>query len=130
MLQENGNWWLQVQDLVLGYWPGSIFKYLASSATKLVGVERFTTWNRMVITQGLKWEAVISAMKAVEKQVFFRNIEYTDNSGKFRDVEPQSLNTLATRPSCYNVKVENNTNGGYGTHFYFGGPGYSTQCAK
>ena len=83
----------------------------------------------MVITQGLKWIVAISAVKGVvEKQVFFRNIGY--NSGKFRDVEAQSLNTVATRPSCYNVKVANNTNGVFGTHFYFGVPGYSTQCAK
>ncbi|KAM3747440.1 hypothetical protein ACB098_05G035000 [Castanea mollissima] len=128
--KENGNWWLQVQDQVLGYWPGSIFNYLARSASKI-------SWGGEVYNSEPNGSHTRTQMGSGHygtegggKASFFRNIEYTDNSGKFRDVEPQSLSTIATRPSCYNVKVENNNNGGFGTHFYYGGPGYSTQCAK
>ena len=51
---------------------------------------------------------------------FSRNIGLVDNNDKFIEVEAQSLVTYATRPSCYNVVVVDDTTGG--THFYFGGP--------
>ncbi|XP_065616876.1 protein neprosin-like [Quercus suber] len=129
--KENGNWWLQVQDQVLGYWPGSIFTYLASNATKINwGGEVYNSEPNGNHTRTQMGSGHFGSKGRCGKASFFRNIGYTDNSGKFRDVEAQSLNTFATRPSCYNVKVANNTNGVFGTHFYFGGPGYSTQCAK
>jgi hypothetical protein len=33
MIQNKGNWWLRVQDQLLGYWPHLIYTNLASSAT-------------------------------------------------------------------------------------------------
>ena len=130
MLQENGKWWFQVQDQVLGYWPGTIFNYLGSSAGII-------EWGGEVYNAELGGHHTRTQMgsghfgnEGYGKASYFRNIGYMDNSGKFIDVEAQSLKKYATRPSCYNVEVANNTNGGFGTHFYFGGPGYSTQCAN
>ena len=130
MLQENGKWWFQVQDQVLGYWPGTIFNYLVSSASRI-------EWGGEVYNAELGDHHTRTQMgsghfgnEGYGKASYFRNIGYMDNSGKFIDVEAQSLKKYATRSSCYNVEVANNTNGGFGTHFYFGGPGYSTQCAN
>ena len=120
-----------MQDQVLGYWPGSIFKYLTSNATKINwGGEVYNSEPNGNHTRTQMGSGHFGSKGSCGKASFFRNIGYTDNSGKFRDVEAQSLNTVATRPSCYNVKVANDTNGVFGTHFYFGGPGYSTQCAN
>uniref|UniRef100_A0A7N2R4D9 Neprosin PEP catalytic domain-containing protein n=2 Tax=Quercus lobata TaxID=97700 RepID=A0A7N2R4D9_QUELO len=128
--KENGKWWFQVQDQVLGYWPGTIFNYLVSSASRI-------EWGGEVYNAELGDHHTRTQMgsghfgnEGYGKASYFRNIGYMDNSGKFIDVEAQSLKKYATRPSCYNVEVANNTNGGFGTHFYFGGPGYSTQCAN
>ncbi|XP_065616860.1 protein neprosin [Quercus suber] len=128
--KENGKWWFQVQDQVLGYWPGTIFNYLVSSASRI-------EWGGEVYNAELGDHHTRTQMgsghfgnEGYGKASYFRNIGYMDNSGKFIDVETQSLKKYATRPSCYNVEVANNTNGGFGTHFYFGGPGYSTQCAN
>ncbi|KAK7846022.1 hypothetical protein CFP56_008472 [Quercus suber] len=128
--KENGKWWFQVQDQVLGYWPGTIFNYLVSSASRI-------EWGGEVYNAELGDHHTRTQMgsghfgnEGYGKACYFRNIGYLDNSGKFIDVEAQSLKKYATRPSCYNVEVANNTNGGFGTHFYFGGPGYSTQCAN
>nr|XP_023928385.1 uncharacterized protein LOC112039718 [Quercus suber] len=128
--KENGKWWFQVQDQVLGYWPGTIFNYLVSSASRI-------EWGGEVYNAELGVHHTRTQMgsghfgnEGYGKASYFRNIGYLDNSGKFIDVESQSLKKYATRPSCYNVEVAYNTNGGFGTHFYFGGPGYSTQCAN
>ena len=58
----------------------------------------------------------------------FRNIQYMDISGKFIDAEGEGLAPYVTNPSCYDLAVQNNNNDGYGTNFYFGGPGYSQKC--
>ena len=119
-----------MNDQLVGYWPQSIFKYLASSATEL-------DWGGEIYNSkpgGLHTKTQMGSVhfpnEGYGKASYFRNIGYMDNSGKFIDVEAQTLKKYATRPSCYNVEVANNTNGGFGTHFYFGGPGYSTQCAN
>ncbi|XP_065633983.1 protein neprosin-like [Quercus suber] len=128
--KENGKWWFQVQDQVLGYWPGTIFNYLVSSASRI-------EWGGEVYNAELGDHHTRTQMgsghfgnEGYGKASYFRNIGYMDNSGKFIDVEARSLKKYATRPSCYNVEVANNINGGFETHFYFGGPGYSTQCAN
>ena len=119
MLQDNGNRWHQVQDQVLGSWPGSVFNYLASNATKIIwGGEVYNSQPNGNHTRTQMGSAHFGNEGGGEAS-FFRNIECTDNSGKFRDVDPQSLNTIVTRPSCYNVKIEYNTNGSFGTHFLF-----------
>ncbi|KAM4111027.1 hypothetical protein ACJW30_05G036700 [Castanea mollissima] len=126
MYKKHGNWWLQVQDQVLGYWPSSIFNYLASTATRII-------WGGMVYNSKPNGHHTRTQMgsghfgnEGFGKASYFKNIGYMDNSGKFRDVDARSLNLQVTRPFCYNVKVVNNT---VGTDFFFGGPGYSTLCA-
>nr|POF19540.1 hypothetical protein CFP56_48314 [Quercus suber] len=129
MLQNNGNWWLQVQQQVLGYWPGSIFNYLASTATRIdFGGEVYNSEPSGHHTKTQMGSGHFGN-EGYGKASFFRNIGYMDNRGKFKDGEAQSLNTYATRPLCYNVIVSNNTLGGFRTHIYFGGPGYSKLCA-
>jgi hypothetical protein len=129
MLQNNGNWWLQVQDQVLGYWPGSIFTSLASSATRI-------NWGGEVYNSEPGGHHTSTQMgsghfanEGYGKASYFKNIQYIDIGGKFRDAEGEELVPYATRPFCYDVEVENNKSGGFGTHFYFGGPGYSELCA-
>ena len=120
---------MQLLDEVLGYWPSSIFSYLASSAAKIdVGGEVYSSESTDHHT---KTQMGIGHFgnEGFGKACYIRNIGYMDNSGKFKDAEAQSLNTYATRPLCYNVEVSNNTLGGFRTHIYFGGPGYSKLCA-
>ena len=118
-----------MQQQVLGYWPGSIFNYLASTATRIDFSGE--VYNSEPTGHHTKTQMGSGHFgnEGYGKASFFRNIGYMDNSGKFKDAEAQSLNTYATRPLCYNVEVSNNTLGGFRTHIYFGGPGYSKLCA-
>lgn len=56
---------------------------------------------------------------------YVRNIQYLDNSSQFKDAE--HLRPYATNPKCYNVLVKDKTPN-FGTHIYYGGPGYSILC--
>jgi hypothetical protein len=127
MIQNKGNWWLRVQDQLLGYWPHLIYTYLASSATGI-------TWGGEIYNKGVGGHHTLTQMgsghfpsEGFGKASYIRNIQYMEYTGKFKDPD-QGLVAFATKPSCYSISVANNKNGGYGTHFYFGGPGYSPIC--
>ncbi|GFZ11759.1 NEP-interacting protein, putative [Actinidia rufa] len=108
---NNGNWWLSLQGFAIGYWPGSIVPGLGNGAnavhwggeiTGCIGVERLPAQDR-IITQPPKWEVAIFHLKVLENQ-------------------------LASNPKCYDLNYQGNTGTNFGSHFYYGGPGYSAQC--
>ena len=59
------------------------------------------------------------------KASYFRNIQYKDRAGDFKD--PEQLITYVTKPKCYDLQVGDKSSDS-GTFFYFGGPGYSDIC--
>ena len=114
-----------MNDQLVGYWPQSIFTYLASSATEL-------DWGGEIYDSkpgGLHTKTQMGSghfpNEGYGKASYFQNIQYVDSKGNFIDAEVERLVPDATKPSCYNIDVQNDRSGGSGTHFYFGGPGYS-----
>jgi hypothetical protein len=120
-----GNWWLQVHDQVLGYWPASIFTDLANiGATAIYWGGAIHHNSRQ---QGNHTTTQMGSghfpNEGFGKASYFRNIQYMDGLGKFNDTDQRQLVLSAKTPLCYGISVVNSTNEGFGTHFYFGGPG-------
>jgi hypothetical protein len=117
-----------VQDQVLGYWPQSIFTHLASKATSI-------SWGGEIYSSGKEGHHTSTHMgsghfpsEGYGKASYFRNIQYMDRNGKFIDAG-KKLRRHTTKSSCYSSSINvKNKNGGNGTQFYFGGPGYSVTC--
>ena len=127
MNQDKDKWWLQVQGQEVGYWPSSIFTDLASKADSI-------TWGGEIFTLGKEGHHTSTHMgsghfssEGYGKASYVRNIQYIDSNGKFIDAGHE-LEASATKSACYDISVVNNNNGGDGTQFYFGGPGYSAAC--
>ncbi|CAN0825334.1 hypothetical protein LINGRAHAP2_LOCUS376 [Linum grandiflorum] len=59
------------------------------------------------------------------KAAWFNNLEYVDDKGSFQDV--RFIQRVAWEDNCYDVEVQDWDNN-YGTHFLYGGPGYSSLC--
>ncbi|KAI5336881.1 hypothetical protein L3X38_016150 [Prunus dulcis] len=75
------------------------------------------------------------------KASYVRNLLYMDDSSPltlqkklatitiicvtFKDAA--GLQTFVSKPSCYNLNVKDKTPN-MGTHFYYGGPGFSATC--
>ncbi|CAL5373887.1 unnamed protein product [Camellia sinensis] len=123
---NSGNWWLQVQDVVLGYWPGSIFTDLADSSTVVA-------WGGQIINVRSAQHHTTTQMgsghfpfERYGKSSFFYNLKVIDNSNTQQD--PASLQPYVTNSACYDLHVEENTNTNLETYFYYGGPGYSAEC--
>jgi hypothetical protein len=116
-----------VKGKVLGYWPSSIFTYLKTSATAVV-------WGGEIYDSGKQPHHTTTQMgsghfpsEGFRKASYFRNIQYMDNMGKFNDPDKGQLRPSATKSGCYDILIAPH-DGNFGTHFYFGGPGYSTKC--
>ncbi|XP_059458253.1 protein neprosin-like, partial [Corylus avellana] len=122
------NWNLRVQNEELGYWPGTLFTNLAVSAEKVaLGGEVSSSMPKDGHHTSAQMGSGHFPSEGIGKASFIRNLQYMDGDGKFNDAI-EGLTTHATKPSCYDVILENNKNGVYGTHLYFGGPGYSATC--
>jgi hypothetical protein len=116
-----------VKDQVLGYWPSSIFTDLATSASTV-------SWDGEIYDSGQQAHHTTTQMgsghfpsEGFGKATYFRNIQYMDDNGKFNDVET-GLEPYATKSECYDIRVAVHKIRGFGTHLYFGGPGYSATC--
>ncbi|KAK8678728.1 hypothetical protein V6N13_144215 [Hibiscus sabdariffa] len=122
--KKSGNWWLRVNEIDLGYWPSSIFKKLSDRAD-------IVSWGGEIVNSGLQGRHTSTQMgsghfpsEGYRKASYIRNIRYVDESGAIHDV--QNVFSFVTKPECYGLQRGDIPN--YGTHFFYGGPGYSDKC--
>ncbi|KAM6598795.1 hypothetical protein CsatA_018404 [Cannabis sativa] len=124
--KESGEWWLTFQNEAIGYWPNSIFTRLGNGANSLC-------WGGEIVNDEPNGHHSETQMgsghfpdEGYTKSSCFTNVMYKDDSQTFKDAD--NLTTYVTKPLCYDIKVVNDNTAGQGTHFFYGGPGYSDQC--
>ncbi|XP_010544511.2 PREDICTED: uncharacterized protein LOC104817134 [Tarenaya hassleriana] len=120
-----GNWWLQFDGIIVGYWPSSLFSTLAGRATQV-------QWGGEVLNQRRYGQSTATNMgsgrfpeEGFQRAALFRNVQIVDASRAL--VNPPTILTFAPRPNCYDIRV-GTTNATWGTYFYFGGPGRNPSC--
>ncbi|KAF4395748.1 hypothetical protein G4B88_013522 [Cannabis sativa] len=124
--KESGEWWLTFQNEAIGYWPNPIFTRLGNGANSLC-------WGGEIVNDEPNGHHSETQMgsghfpdEGYTKSSCFTNVMYKDDSQTFKDAD--NLTTYVTKPLCYDIKVVNDNTAGQGTHFFYGGPGYSDQC--
>ncbi|KAK8988706.1 hypothetical protein V6N11_030085 [Hibiscus sabdariffa] len=125
--KKSGNWWLRIMEIDVGYWPGSIFNKLSDRANT-------AGWGGEIVNSGSSGRHTFTQMgsghfpnEGYRKASYIRNLRYVDESGAIKDAEPHNVSPLVTRPECYDLQMGNLNN--YGTHFFYGGPGFSDKCS-
>ncbi|KAH9713153.1 NEP-interacting protein 1 [Citrus sinensis] len=121
---NDGNWWLQVQDQLVGYWPSSIFTHLAGTSDAI-------SWGGEIVNNQPNGHHTSTQMgsghfpnEAYGKASYFTKLGYFDEGNNVKD--PENLEPFVTRPPCYDLRTGKDNK--FGVFFYFGGPGYSTNC--
>ncbi|XP_071718748.1 protein neprosin-like [Rutidosis leptorrhynchoides] len=122
---EEGNWWMQFGNgKVLGYWPSTLFSYLTKSASLI-------EWGGEVVNTAANGQHTTTQMGSGEfpeegfgKASYFRYMEIVDESNSLRD--PKDIGIFTEQSNCYNVQMS--TDGNWGSHFYYGGPGRNPNC--
>nr|XP_027124280.1 uncharacterized protein LOC113740973 [Coffea arabica] len=118
-------WWLQHgNDDVIGYWPASLFKDLADSASLI-------EWGGEIINNAQGGQHTTTQMGSghfAEERArgasYFKNLQVVDQSSTL--VPPGDIKAVATKPNCYNIVPGKSDNAG--DYFYFGGPGRNPKC--
>jgi len=122
-----GNWWLWWFDTPIGYWPNSLFDAagLANQAAtvdfggEIVNTEPDGRHTRTDMgsgnfpSSGWRWAG------------YQHNILYVDTTYTYHGT---SLSDSRTNANCYDINLVNGSSGGWGTYFYFGGPGLNGGC--
>lgn len=113
-----------MQDQLVGYWPSSIFTHLAGTSDAI-------SWGGEIVNNQPNGHHTSTQMgsghfpnEAYGKASYFTKLGYFDEGNNVKD--PENLEPFVTRPPCYDLRTGKDNK--FGVFFYFGGPGYSTNC--
>ncbi|WVZ91594.1 hypothetical protein U9M48_037744 [Paspalum notatum var. saurae] len=123
-----GNWWLSYGDQLVGYWPAQLFTHLSDHATMVEwGGEVVDTRPGGVHTATQMGSGRFAA-DGFARASYFRNLETVDADNSLAEVPVDAIQTLAEDASCYDIRKAYDGGSGWGTHFYYGGPGRNPAC--
>jgi hypothetical protein len=125
---DNGNWWLMISGVWVGYFPASIFAGGAmvktdGNLTAYFGGENTGSLPNSEMGSGA------FASGGYKNSAFFSNLTALDPGGAAHDVVGTQF---VTNSNCYGVALAISAPGATpGSYFYFGGPGTADPvCAK
>nr|CAB3483854.1 unnamed protein product [Digitaria exilis] len=123
-----GNWWLSYGDQLVGYWPAQLFTHLSDHATMVEwGGEVVDTRPGGVHTATQMGSGRFAA-EGFARASYFRNLETVDADNSLAEVPLEAIQTLAEDAACYDIRKAYDHRGGWGSHFYYGGPGHNPAC--
>ncbi|CAN0878098.1 hypothetical protein LINGRAHAP2_LOCUS12290 [Linum grandiflorum] len=123
---KTGNWWLNIGGSEIGYWPVELFTYLKTSAQVLEWGGRVVNTNPNGFHTRTQMGSGHFPSEGEGHAAWFHNLEYIDENGDLSHVGDR-LSVRATRPECYDVKVQESDKD-VSASFLYGGPGYSLGC--
>ncbi|KAF3794838.1 hypothetical protein EJ110_NYTH06390 [Nymphaea thermarum] len=115
---EDGNWWLQVEDDMIGYWPSSLFPYLSWWANNTEwGGEILNTWpggsrSKTLMGSGHSW------LEEYGRAAYISRMHYVNGDNNLKD--PAFVSFFVTNPD-YNGLSRWEDRDSMGYHIYFGG---------
>ncbi|XP_026436335.1 uncharacterized protein LOC113334212 [Papaver somniferum] len=127
MFQEKstGNWWLQLEGIVVGYWPHLLFKQLSVKATRTdFGGFVLNTKPNGRHTNTQMGSGHFPSEGAFGISSFFDRVKVVD--GNYESKIPKYVTKSITNPNCYDLILDKDDSSGI--KFNYGGPGFSSTC--
>ncbi|KAL3745324.1 hypothetical protein ACJRO7_014434 [Eucalyptus globulus] len=121
-----GSWWLQIEDMSIGYWENDVFTHLNGYADRIEFGGEVSRKQKGPIPTSTQMGSGHLPSEGFAKAAYFRSIKFFDDGLNIRD--PENLIKVVDKAECYDVKREYDVT--YEAHFYYGGPGLSAQCAS
>ncbi|XP_033130315.1 uncharacterized protein LOC103831388 isoform X2 [Brassica rapa] len=120
--QKQGNWWLSLgaDNLIIGYWPSELFTNLDYAnevhwGGEVVDSHSFGRHTKTQMGSGR------FPFEGFGKASYFRNLEIVD-SNNFQPIQRLKTNAEKEYYDIKNLDIDEE----WGTHFFYGGPGFST----
>lgn len=124
--QVSGDWWLRIEEEIVGYWPEKLFTHLKGPAEKI-------RWGGEIVNTKPRGRHTSTQMgsghfpsEGYRRASYFRHLKFLDD--RFIERDPVNLQTFVTKPNCYDLLLNLDPPGTCGVNFYYGGPGFSAQC--
>jgi Neprosin len=124
-----GNWWLRVNGVWIGYYPASLFSTsgLLSQADKIA-------WYGEVVDSGGHAGTTATDMgnghwpyEGWQHCAYMSHLYYqSSNGGALARYNPSSV--YATSSLCYDIEDHFNNTGSWGPYFWWGGSGRNSSC--
>ncbi|KAI7724585.1 hypothetical protein M8C21_015446, partial [Ambrosia artemisiifolia] len=121
---RDGDWWMDINGELIGYWPSSLFTYLQDSASSI-------QWGGEIVNKGSQGQHTTTQMGSGQfpkqwyrKASYVRKIETVDASNTLRTAQVGTF----TRKNCYDILTRVTNDDYWGTHFFYGGPGRNIDC--
>ncbi|KAI3925124.1 hypothetical protein MKW98_009774 [Papaver atlanticum] len=123
--QNSGNWWVQLQDISLGYYPSSIFTLLSKTSDRVeFGGEIYNGRYNGRHTTTQMGNGHFPSEGGLGISSYFSHVQVINENNEAKD--PEDVKTYISNPDCYDLKVDKKHTNGYG--FYYGGSGYNDNC--
>ncbi|XP_026379433.1 uncharacterized protein LOC113274178 isoform X1 [Papaver somniferum] len=123
--QASGNWWVQIQDTPVGYYPSSLFTKLSKTAVKVeFGGEIFNDKSKGRHTTAQMGSGHFPSEGGFGISSYFHQVQVIDENNEAQN--PENVEVHVSNPTCYDLKIDDKHSKGYG--FYYGGPGYNDNC--
>ncbi|KAJ8643323.1 hypothetical protein MRB53_005071 [Persea americana] len=123
------SWWLAVENTLVGYWPGSLFKNMAGNADII-------QWGGQVhnsLPRGRHTSTQMGSghfpVEGFRKSAFFDKCVYFDTDTNIGKTPRDGYQKVVSKPTCYGISDIYPVEGGPGVGFFFGGPG-GPSCDK
>ncbi|KAL1210809.1 Protein neprosin [Cardamine amara subsp. amara] len=123
--KDDKNWWLKINEELVGYWPGDLFNSFGDGAP-------LVQWGGEIVNFKTDMKHTTTDMgsgrfadEGFKKASYFRNLMIVDEANRMKD--PEGLYPNTTNDTCYNIKAGG---GGpsWGANFFYGGPGQNEKC--
>ncbi|RZC81996.1 hypothetical protein C5167_044572 [Papaver somniferum] len=123
--KKSGNWWVQIQGIPVGYYPSSIFTQLSKEAVEVdFGGEIFNQRAKGQHTTTQMGSGHFPSEGGLGISSYFNYVQIIDENGEPKD--PINVESVVSNPNCYDLKIDDNKNNGFG--FFYGGSGYNDKC--
>ncbi|KAI3960520.1 hypothetical protein MKW98_003019 [Papaver atlanticum] len=128
--QSSGNWWVQVQDIPVGYYPSALFTKLSETATAV-------EWGGEIINDNSKGRHTSTQMGSghfpseggLKTSSYFNWVQVLDKNYIIKQAgNVGNVEKVVTNPNCYNLEIDSDHYDTNGYSFYYGGPGYNDKC--
>nr|XP_023928035.1 uncharacterized protein LOC112039393 [Quercus suber] len=117
------------QDEQVRYWPANIFKEFGEYAVHINFGGKIYNSEPGGIHTSTQMGSGHFLSEGYGRACFIRNIRYSNKNGNFVSPKPSAFQQLVKKPMCYDLYLSAGKDN-YGTHIFFGVPGYSNTCPK
>ncbi|KAL8204406.1 hypothetical protein R6Q57_010029 [Mikania cordata] len=121
---KEGDWWMQFEETLVGYWPASLYTDLRGNASEVEFGGEVINMQLDGLHTTTEMGSGYFPQEGAGKACYIKNIQTVDESNTLRC--PESMEILHPEKSCYDIVLGMNDN--YGSQFFYGGPGRNANC--